>query len=104
MKTIFILLIFFFFFLERGAFDKEVKQPSTAGNKSSGEIDFKKQIQPILEKRCSPCHFPGGKMYERLPFDTASTILLKKEAILKRIKDDPDNKLLREFIEQNENK
>src|SRR5215510_9273077 len=104
MKTISLLLIFFFFFLERGVYDKDIRQPSSADNKSCGEIDFKKQIQPILEKRCSPCHFPGGKMYEKLPFDTSSTILLKKEGILKRIKDDPDNKLLREFIEQNEKK
>lgn len=43
-------------------------------------------------------------MYERLPFDTASSVMLKKEMILKRIKDEPDNKLIREFIEQNEKK
>ena len=65
------------------------------------EIDFKTVIQPIMQKRCSPCHFPGGKMYERLPFDTASTILMKSESILKRIKDEAENKLLREFVEQN---
>ena len=69
--------------------------------KSRAEIDFKSQIQPIFQKRCSPCHFPGGKMYERLPFDTSSTILMKRESILKRIKDEEENKLLREFIEQN---
>jgi hypothetical protein len=39
-------------------------------------------------------------MYQRLPFDTPASIILKKEMILKRIKDDPDNRLIREFIEQ----
>ena len=68
---------------------------------ASPDIDFRTQILPILQKRCSPCHFPGGKMYERLPFDTSSTILMKKESILKRIKVEDENKLLREFIEQN---
>jgi hypothetical protein len=42
-------------------------------------------------------------MYGKLPFDTASTILLKKEIILKRIKDDSENKLIRAFIEQDQN-
>jgi hypothetical protein len=102
MKTMLLLLIFFYFFLEHVGYEKEVKQPATVGNFINPGIDFKTQIQPILQKRCSPCHFPGGKMYERLPFDTAASILLKKEAILKRIKDDPDNKLLRQFIEENE--
>ena len=32
-------------------------------------IHFTSQIQPILVKNCSPCHFTGGKMYERMPFD-----------------------------------
>ena len=65
-------------------------------------IDFKTQIQPILQKQCSPCHFPGGKMYERLPFDTASSLFLKKEIILKRIKDDSENKLIQQFIAENQ--
>ncbi|HYJ37810.1 MAG TPA: hypothetical protein VEV87_04305 [Chitinophagaceae bacterium] len=102
MKTMLLLLIFFFFFLEHGFYEKKVQQPENTRSSLQMEIDFKTQIQPILQKRCSPCHFPGGKMYEKLPFDTAATLLLKKESILKRIKEDPDNKLLREFIEQNE--
>ena len=77
---------------------REVKKINSS--QSQEEIDFKSQIQPILQRRCSPCHFPGGKMYERLPFDTASTIFMKKESILKRIKDEAENKLLREFIGQ----
>jgi hypothetical protein len=102
MKTMFLLMIFFFFFLEHGFYEKKVQQPEINGSNSRVDIDFKTQIQPILQKRCSPCHFPGGKMYEKLPFDTAATLLLKKESILKRIKEESENKLLREFIEQNE--
>jgi len=32
-------------------------------------------VRPILEQRCTPCHFTGGKMYARLPFDRAETIV-----------------------------
>jgi hypothetical protein len=65
-------------------------------------IDFTKQIQPILIKNCSPCHFTGGKMYERMPFDKDTTIINHETGILKRIKGD-ENALLKTFIKQNKN-
>jgi len=104
MKTILLFLFFSFFMYDHEVADHETHKHNPCSEKIKGDIDFKTQIQPILQKRCSPCHFPGGKMYERLPFDTASSIFLKKEMILKRIKDEPDNKLISEFIQQNENK
>jgi hypothetical protein len=66
-------------------------------------IDFVKQVQPILVKNCSPCHFTGGKMYERMPFDKDTTIINHEKGILKRIKGD-ENILLKTFIEQNKNR
>ena len=102
MKTILLFLFFSFFMYDHEVAYREVQKDDSCPKKMKGDIDFKAQIQPILQKRCSPCHFPGGKMYERLPFDTASSIFLKKEMILKRIKDEPDNTLIREFIEQNQ--
>ena len=65
-------------------------------------VDFVKQVQPILVKNCSPCHFTGGKMYERMPFDKDTTIINHEKGILKRIKGD-ENVLLKTFIEQNKN-
>jgi hypothetical protein len=99
MKTIFIL-VSFCVLLGYVAFRN--KNTSPAGNMHATDfIDFKKEVQPILIKRCSPCHFPGGKMYERLPFDTSITILQKKDGILRRIKDEPDNSIIRKFVEEN---
>jgi hypothetical protein len=62
-------------------------------------IDFTKIIHPILSKNCSPCHFTGGKMYDRLPFDKDTTIINHAEGILKRIKGE-ENDLLKAFIRQ----
>ncbi|MEP6948032.1 MAG: hypothetical protein ABI863_02100 [Ginsengibacter sp.] len=45
---------------------------------SKDTISFTSQILPILVSHCSPCHFTGGKMYERLPFDTRETIVIMK--------------------------
>lgn len=67
----------------------------------SDSVNFSAQVQPILEKRCSPCHFPGGKMYERMPFDQDTTILNHTAGILKRIKNEDENAVLKAFIQQN---
>lgn len=37
-------------------------------------VDFQKDVRPILEQRCQPCHFAGGKMYAQLPFDKPQTV------------------------------
>ena len=61
-------------------------------------ISFVLQIQPILVNRCSPCHFPGGKMYERLPFDKEATIVNHEIALLRRINDEKEKALIQRFI------
>jgi len=63
-------------------------------------IDFTSQVQPILVKNCSPCHFTGGKMYERMPFDKDTTIINHEKGILKRFKGD-ENVLIKSFMQQN---
>jgi hypothetical protein len=66
-------------------------------------INFTKQVQPIFIKNCSPCHFPGGKMYLRMPFDQDTTIIIHQAGILRRIKKPEENLILKSFIEQNKN-
>ena len=64
------------------------------------KIDFNTQIRPLLEARCTPCHFAGGKMYERLPFDRAQTIKTLGTKLFTRIKDEKEQRLIREFLSQ----
>ena len=66
-------------------------------------IIFSSQVQPIFVKHCSPCHFTGGKMYERLPFDKDTTIINHETGIMKRIKDEKEVLMIRSFIAQNKN-
>ena len=40
----------------------------------TARVDFNTQVRPLLESKCTPCHFAGGTMYERLPFDRPQTI------------------------------
>lgn len=63
-------------------------------------LDFQTQIRPILEKRCQPCHFTGGKMYAKMPFDRPQTIHTLGEKMFTRIKDPKEQALLRAFLAQ----
>jgi len=63
-------------------------------------IDFAKQIRPIFEERCQPCHFQGGKMYERLPFDRPETIVRLGTKLFTRIHDEKTRGLIRQFLAQ----
>jgi hypothetical protein len=65
---------------------------------------FKKDIQPILQKNCSPCHFPGGKMYAAMPFDKPETIIGHEAGALKRFNNAKEKELVKKFIEGNKGK
>jgi hypothetical protein len=64
-------------------------------------IDFSTQIKPIFEARCQPCHFTGGKVYDKMPFDRAETIKKLGTKLFTRIKDEREQQLIREFLTQN---
>jgi hypothetical protein len=66
-------------------------------------IDYVKEVLPILVKNCSPCHFPGGKLYQKLPFDQDTTIVHHETVVLKRIKNEEENLIIKNFIQQNKN-
>lgn len=64
------------------------------------KVDFDNQVKPILQQRCQPCHFPGGVMYARLPFDRPATIKTLGTKMFTRLKDEKEQRILREFLEQ----
>ena len=64
------------------------------------KVDFVTQIKPILQSRCQPCHFSGGKVYEKLPFDRPETIKVLGTKLFTRIHDENERKLIREFLSQ----
>jgi hypothetical protein len=62
--------------------------------------DFDTEIKPIFQARCQPCHFQGGKVYEKLPFDKPETITRLGTKLFTRIKDEKERALIREFLDQ----
>jgi hypothetical protein len=60
--------------------------------------DFTTEIKPIFQARCQPCHFPGGKVYDRMPFDNPETITSVGTKLFTRIKDEKEQRLIRAFL------
>ena len=63
--------------------------------------DFEKEIKPIFQARCQPCHFQGGQVYDKMPFDKPATITRLGKKLFTRIKDEKEQKLIREFLAEN---
>jgi hypothetical protein len=63
-------------------------------------VDFTRDVRPILEKRCQPCHFTGGKMHAKLPFDKPETIHHLGDRLFSRIKKDDEQAVIRAFLAQ----
>ena len=102
MKMISILIIcsICFWFCNTKAEQKRDKVSGITLSKNDS-IDFTTQIQPILQKNCTPCHFPGGKQYAKLPFDKGETIINHEAGALKRLKNETEIALVKQFIQQN---
>jgi hypothetical protein len=64
------------------------------------KVDFETQIKPIFKSKCMPCHFSGGQMYDRLPFDKPETIRKLGTRVFTRIKEDDNRKLIEAFLTQ----
>jgi hypothetical protein len=78
-------------------------QPSTFCQPShDGPVDFQSQILPMLVKRCSPCHFSGGRMYSRMPFDREATILQLGTKLFTRIERPEEQAIILRFLAEKE--
>jgi hypothetical protein len=62
--------------------------------------DFETEIKPIFQARCQPCHFQGGQVYDKMPFDRAETIHRLGTKLFTRIKDEKERQKIREFLDQ----
>jgi hypothetical protein len=82
---------------------KRGDKANSVASESKEVVNYKTEVLPILQKKCSPCHFEGGKMYEKMPFDNSVTILNHEAGILKRIKDQPEADIVKQFVLQRKN-
>jgi len=74
------------------------RESTSSGSKA--RVDFDTQLKPIFQSKCMPCHFSGGQMYERLPFDKPATIRKLGTRLFTRIKDEDQRRLIEDFLSQ----
>ena len=74
--------------------------PASAATDPKVRVDFDTQVKPIFEAKCMPCHFSGGQMYDRLPFDKPATIKKLGARLFTRIKEENDRRLIEDFLTQ----
>src|SRR5215213_1052381 len=72
----------------------------SASTETKAPVDFDTQLKPIFKSKCMPCHFNGGQMYDRLPFDKPDTIRKLGTRLFTRIKEENDRRLIEEFLTQ----
>ena len=62
--------------------------------------EFRKDVLPILEGRCNPCHFPGGVMHDRMPFEVEGTARVLGTRLFTRLKEPEEVAVIRAWLEQ----
>ncbi len=73
---------------------------SSESSKDAAKVDFHTQVKPVLQARCQPCHFSGGKVYKEMPFDRPETIKTMGTKIFTRIKDENERRVISAFLDQ----
>lgn len=107
MRIVLLLIAMGFVLLELGGAKPAAKTDAavTSANVSTPSaakerVDFDSQLKPIFKSKCMPCHFPGGQMYDRLPFDKPETIRKLGTRLFTRIKEKQDQQLIQDFLTQ----
>ncbi|HEV8200605.1 MAG TPA: M28 family metallopeptidase [Candidatus Polarisedimenticolia bacterium] len=71
-----------------------------AAHPDAARREFRQDVLPILEARCNPCHFPGGVMHGRLPFEVEGTSRVLGTRLFTRLRDPDDEAVIRAWLEQ----
>jgi len=59
---------------------------------------YQKNILPLLQANCNPCHFPGGKVYKKLPFDNYKTVATLGKKLNTRLKEKGQQDLINKWV------
>ncbi len=62
-------------------------------------IKFQTDIVPLLKSNCQPCHYPGGKMYKKLPFDDYLTVKKIGKKLNSRFNEQSQKDMVTEWVD-----
>ena len=108
MRLVLVVIAMALLLVESGSILRPVRTTNAAPTASpatsepKARVDFDTQLKPIFQSKCMPCHFSGGQMYDRLPFDKPATIRKLGIRLFTRIKEENDRKLIEDFLTQDQ--
>jgi len=82
-----------------GAFAPDAPQEQKTVTARDTVYTFQKDISPLLQSNCKPCHFPGGKVYDKLPFDDYKTVVSLGKKLNTRLKQKKQQAIINRWIE-----
>lgn len=107
MRAVLFLVAMVLLLIESGGMAKPARTIAVVTSASAeaapapkARVDFDTQVKPIFQSKCMPCHFSGGQMYDRLPFDQPATIKKLGFKVFTRIKEENDRRLIEDFLKQ----
>ena len=106
MRLVLLVVAVALLLIESGGVVRSVRTTNAApanppvSSEPKARVDFDTQLKPIFQSKCMPCHFSGGQMYDRLPFDKPATIRKLGTRLFTRIKEEHDRKLIEDFLTQ----
>src|ERR1700754_3743380 len=103
MRSVLVLIGMGLLLVESGGTVKSARLPqviasTTTTSAAKERVDFDSQLKPIFQSKCMPCHFNGGQMYDRLPFDKPATIRKLGTRLFTRIKEENDRRMIEDFL------
>jgi hypothetical protein len=105
MRIVVVVIAVGLLLLESGGIAKPaakpgIVSPAIVATSTKARVDFDTQLKPVFKSKCMPCHFSGGQMYDRLPFDRPETIRKLGVKLFTRIKEPEDRQLINDFLSQ----
>jgi hypothetical protein len=70
----------------------------TVATAAPTDAQFEATVRPLLARNCTPCHVPGGKMYDRMPFDQPKTVVDFQAGILRRLKVPEEHQAVEDWL------
>jgi len=88
--------------IQKAGPDSNQSQPETPQSSVQTKPEAKgfQPVQEMLSQKCAPCHNPGGKMYERLPFDNPEVVRSHSTPILGRLNNPEDKRILEDWLSE----
>lgn len=105
MRVVLLLIATGLLLVESGGIAKpsgatNIVSSAAVASVAKAKVDFDTQLKPIFKSKCMPCHFNGGQMYDRLPFDKPDTIRKLGTRLFTRIKEENDRRMIEDFLTQ----